>query len=55
MTKDDHVCQFCNYDLDQIPVSFMHMSNAYLNCVATFKYCRSYNVGGAAETNSTTM
>ena len=28
---------FCDYDLDQNYVSFMHIPNACLNCVASFK------------------
>ena len=39
---------FCNNDLDQNSVSFMHM--LCLNCVASFKYCRR----SCGNTNSTT-
>ena len=42
MTKGKHICclrghNSANNDLDQNSTSFMHMSNAYLNCVASFQ------------------
>ena len=41
MVQNMYVIQWdviLQYDLEQNCVSFMHMSNAYLNCVSSFKY-----------------
>ena len=37
MPKLLKVTKFCNNDFDQTSVSFKHMFNAHLNCVASFK------------------
>ena len=42
--------QFCNNDLNQNSVSFMHMSNAYLKCFFKFQVSASNTFGGVAET-----
>ena len=43
---------FCNNDMNQNSVSFMHMSNAYVNYVASLKIPASNTVGGVAETRT---